>query len=110
MLLLQQGQRSDTLHDVIFLPVTGRSIMDRGTRHGRRMNLRRSYQVIKTALEHLRQSLVRANRNQSLGETVELTKSVRQSLLIRNGSLVGILNGEFGVPGKKAAEIGITLQ
>ena len=108
MLLLQQGQRADALHDVVFLSVAGCGIMNRGTRHGRRINLRSRHQAIKTALEHFRQPFVRADRNQSFGETGEFTESVRPSLLVSNGSLVGILDGEFGVPGKQAAEIGIS--
>src|SRR5258707_10023901 len=101
MLLLKQGQRSDTLHDVIFLSVAGCGIVNSGTRYRGRANLRSRYQVIKTAVENLRQSLVRADRNQLFGKTVELTKSVRQPLLIRNRSFVGVLDAKAGVSGKK---------
>ena len=107
MVLLQQGERADALHYVVFLSVAGGGIMNRGTRHRRRINLRSRHQVIKTALEDLCQPFVRTDRNQSFGETGEFTDSVRPSLLVSNRGLVGILDGKFGVPGKQAAEIGI---
>src|ERR1017187_4212562 len=108
MFLLQQGERADALQDVVFLSIAGRGIVNRGTGYGWRTSLRIRDQAIKTALEHFCQPFVWADRNQPLGEPDKFTQSIRPSLLVSNRGLVGILGGEFGVPGKQAAEIGVS--
>src|SRR5579863_4577069 len=69
--LAQQGQRTDALHDVIFLPVLWRGVTSGRTCYRGNGALPASGQTVEPPRKQFRQMRVFADSNQSFGETVK---------------------------------------
>ena len=109
--LTQQGQRADALHDVEFLPVLGRGVVNGGTRHTGevRRNIARRHETVEGSRETFCEAGVIADGDQSRRQPVEFLATKWASLLIDHRGFVTVCCRSPGMVGEQAAELVIAL-